>query len=72
MAAPAYATLCNMIVTELYGHFLAKAIATIGVLMVAVSAALGRMSWTLAVTVACGISAMFIAPTIAATFGGGC
>lgn len=70
---PAYAgTLCNMIRQEVYVNSIAKAIGTIGVLMVTVGAALGRMSWTLAVTVACGISAMAIAPTIAATFGGGC
>ncbi len=51
---------------------LGKAIATIGVLIVGVGAALGRMSWTMAVTVACGISGMFAARAIAGSFGGGC
>lgn len=52
------AALCDMI----YGVMssgLARAIATIGVLMVGVGATLGKVSWTLALTVAVGIAAMF-------------
>ena len=73
-------TLCNMINAVMYntgplggaGAGLAKAIATVGVLMVGVGAALGRVTWTLAVTVAVGTACMFAANTIAANLGGGC
>lgn len=71
-------TLCNLIngvvfgVGTLSGTGIAQPIATIGVLMVGVGAALGRVSWTLALTVAVGIAAVFAANSIAADLGGGC
>jgi type IV secretory pathway VirB2 component (pilin) len=64
--------MCNWIRSEMFTGSLGKAIATIGVLIVAVGAALGKVSWTMAVTVACGIAAMFGARAIAGSFGGGC
>ncbi len=66
------ATMCAWLNLEMFAGQLGKAIATIGVLIVGVGAALGRMSWTMAVTVACGISGMFAARAVAASFGGGC
>lgn len=64
--------LCTMIRNEMFTGQLGKAIATIGVLIVGVGAALGKVSWTMAVTVAVGISAMFGARAIAGSLGGGC
>jgi type IV secretory pathway VirB2 component (pilin) len=66
------AVMCAWITSEMFVGSLGKAIGTIGVLIVAVGAALGRVSWTMAVTVACGIAAMFSARAIAGSFGGGC
>lgn len=66
------AVLCAMITAEMFTGQLGKAIATVGVLIVGVGAALGRVSWTMAVTVAVGISAMFSARAIAGSLGGGC
>lgn len=64
--------LCAMIGAVMGG--MGRAIATVGVLMVGVGATLGRMSWTLAITVAVGIAAMFAATSIAMSLGsnGGC
>lgn len=64
--------LCTMINNEMFAGQLGKAIATIGVLIVGVGAALGKVSWTMAVTVAVGISCMFAARAIAGSLGGGC
>ncbi len=66
------ATMCAWLNLEMFAGQLGKAIATIGVLIVGVGAALGKMSWTMAVTVACGISGMFAARAVAGSFGGGC
>jgi type IV secretory pathway VirB2 component (pilin) len=63
-------TLCLMIALVMGGG-LANAIATVGVLMVGVGAALGRMSWTLAITVAVGIACMFATATIVSWLSGG-
>jgi type IV secretory pathway VirB2 component (pilin) len=70
--AGAGTVLCNLIINEMFTGMLGKAIATIGVLIVGVGAALGRVSWTMAVTVAVGISCMFAARGIAGALGGGC
>jgi type IV secretory pathway VirB2 component (pilin) len=63
-------SLCLMI-AMIMGGGLANAIATVGVLMVGVGAALGRMSWTLAITVAVGIACMFATATIVSWLSGG-
>jgi type IV secretory pathway VirB2 component (pilin) len=78
LSTAAYATgnvgpvICTLIRNEMFTGSLGKAIATIGVLVVGVGAALGKVSWTMAVTVAVGISCMFAARGIAAALGGGC
>lgn len=64
--------ICQIINYHMYTGYLAHAIGTVGVLLVAVGAALGRMSWTLALTVAVGIGVLATAGSIAANFGGGC
>jgi len=73
MAEQAHAiggTLCAMI-GSVMGSGLARAIATVGVLMVGVGATLGRMSWTLAITVAVGIAAMFSTASLVGSLSGG-
>lgn len=72
MTNPAHASLCTMLVTEVFSNGLASAVATVGVLLVGGGAALGRVSWTLALTVSCGIAIMFAARSVAGSFGGGC
>lgn len=62
------AIICWVIHNILWGD-LGRAVATIGVAVLAASAALGRASWTAAVTVAIGISIIFGAPAIVAGFG---
>lgn len=74
MPGPAYATnLCGTIVTYINGD-LGKAIATLGVIAVAVGATFGRVTWSTAVLVAVGIAGIFGAGTLAGTLasGSGC
>ncbi len=71
LIVPAHAgTLCTVanIAVQNYG----RGLATLGVLGVGIGATLGKVSWTLAVTVAVGISILFSAGVIAGTLGGGC
>jgi type IV secretory pathway VirB2 component (pilin) len=58
-------------IDDIMNNGLASAIATVGVLMVAVGATLGRMSWTLAITVSIGIAGMFVAHSIVVDLSGG-
>ena len=69
-AGAAGSTLCTYIGIEM-GMGLGRAIATIGVLIVGVGAALGRMSWTTAVTCAVGIAFMFSAGVVVQALGKG-
>lgn len=58
--------ICTMIGTTMGGG-LARAIATIGVIMVGAGATLGKVSWTLAISVAVGIAALFATASIVAS-----
>jgi type IV secretory pathway VirB2 component (pilin) len=69
-AGAAGAALCTYIGVEM-GTGLGRAIATIGVLIVGVGAALGRMSWTTAITCAVGIAFMFSAGIVVQNLGRG-
>jgi type IV secretory pathway VirB2 component (pilin) len=62
--------LCNM-VSAVMGGGVGSAIATAGVLMASGSAAMGRMSWSTAITVSVGIAFMFSAGTVAMELGAG-
>ena len=68
VAAQVGVALCGMVGTVM-GTGLASAIATAGILMVSGSAAMGRMSWSTAVTVSVGIAFMFSAGTVAMQLG---
>jgi type IV secretory pathway VirB2 component (pilin) len=70
-ASPANAAMASVLcsILNIVRYDLGKAVATMGVLSVAVGAALGKVSWGLAVTVAVGCSLMFNAGYYAGFFG---
>lgn len=70
-ASPANAAMASVLcsILNIIRYDLGKAVATMGVLSVAVGAALGKVSWGLAVTVAVGCSLMFNAAYYAGMFG---
>jgi type IV secretory pathway VirB2 component (pilin) len=68
-AANPGATLCKAI-GDTMGGGLARAISTIGILIVGVGATLGKMTWTTALTVAVGIAVIFATLSIVASLSG--
>lgn len=75
-ASPANAAMATVIcmVLGIVQGALGAAVATMGVLAASIGAAMGKVSWGLAITVAMGISLLFQASWYAAQFGvgGGC
>jgi type IV secretory pathway VirB2 component (pilin) len=68
-AANPGATLCKAI-GDTMGGGLARAISTIGILIVGVGATLGKMTWTTALTVAVGIAVIFGTLSIVSSLSG--
>jgi type IV secretory pathway VirB2 component (pilin) len=71
--SPMGGVICEIVGFFIYGN-LGRGLATAAVLIVGVGATLGKVSWGLAITVACGISVIFYAPLIVTrlTGAGGC